>query len=122
MTLMPHEIDITTPDGVSHSWIYRNGDGRRAAVILYPDAFGVRPVMHAMAERIAGLGYVVLLPNVFYRAGNFTPFDGATVWTDPPERDRLMALVRSLTVERIEMDGGAYLDALAAQPQVRANR
>jgi len=119
--MKPNEIDITTADGVSHAWIYRDGDGPRAAVILYPDAFGVRPVMHAMAERIAGLGYVVLLPNVFYRAGDFPPFDGATVWTDPPERDRLMALVRSLTVERIEMDGAAYLDALAAQPHTRAD-
>jgi carboxymethylenebutenolidase len=78
--------------------------------------------MHELAERLAGLGYLVLLPDVFYRAGDFPPFDKATVWTDPPERDRLMKLLGSVTPDRLEADAAAYLDAIGAQRDVRADR
>jgi carboxymethylenebutenolidase len=115
------ELDIETTDGVAHAWTYR-GEGPRAAVLLYPDAFGVRPAMHEAAERLASLGHLVLLPNVFYRSGEHAPFDAATAFSDPPERARLMALIRSLTPERVASDGGAYLAALAARPGVRADR
>ncbi len=116
------ELDIRTPDGVAHAWLWRGGDGARPAVLMYPDAYGVRPVMQRMAERLAGLGYAVLLPNPFYRAGDYPPFDKATVWTDPPERDRLMKLLQSLTPDRLRADAGAYLDALAARSDVRGDR
>lgn len=116
------ELDIRTADGVAHAWTYRGGEGPRPAVLLYPDAFGVRPAMHDMADRLARLGYLVLLPDVFYRAGTFPPFDIATVWSDPPERARLMALIRSLTPERVASDGAAYLDAIAARRDVRGDR
>jgi carboxymethylenebutenolidase len=115
------EIEVATADGVARAWIH-GGGAARPAVVLYPDAFGVRATMHEAAARIAGLGYVVLLPDVFYRSGEIPAFDKATVWSDPPERDRLMALVRSITPDRIRMDGGAYLDALAARPDVRKDR
>ena len=116
------ELDVRTPDGVAHAWTYRPDERAYPGVLLCIDAFGVRPAMQAMAERLAALGYVVLLPNVFYRAGDFPKFDVRTAFVDPAERDRLMALLRSLTAERMAMDTGACLDALAAQPGVRADR
>jgi carboxymethylenebutenolidase len=122
MTTRREEIDVKTADGVARAWTYRPGEGPRSAVLLYPDAFGVRPAMHEMAERLAGLGYLVLLPDVFYREGEYPPFDARTVWSVPSERERLMALVRSLTPERVRIDGGAYLDAIAAQRDVRGDR
>jgi carboxymethylenebutenolidase len=122
MTVKRAELDIRTPDGVSHAWLHSAGDGRRPAVILYPDAFGVRPAMHGAADRLAALGYAVLLPDPFYREGKVPPFDAATVWTDPEERDRLMALVRSVTPARARADAGAFLDALAARHDVDAAR
>src|SRR5512138_355536 len=109
MTVERQELDIRTADGVARAWIHRAGDGPCPAVLLYTDAFGVRPTMHEAAERLAGLGYLVLLPNVFYRAGDHAPFDKATVWTDPPERDRLMKLLGSLTPDRVRLDAAAYL-------------
>lgn len=78
--------------------------------------------MHEMAQRIAGLGYLVLLPDVFYRAGARAPFDMRTVWDDPPERARLMELLSSITAERVGIDGGAYLEAIGALPGVRKDR
>jgi carboxymethylenebutenolidase len=122
MTIESEELDIVTADGVAHAWTYRPGPGALPAVLLYTDAYGVRPTMHEAAARLAALGHVVLLPNVFYRAGDYPPFDARTVWSDPPERDRLMALLRSLTPERVASDAGAYLAALAARPGVRADR
>jgi carboxymethylenebutenolidase len=116
------EIDIETADGVAHAWIHRGGEGPRSAVLLYPDRGGVRPVMHEMADRLAGLGYLVLLPNIFYRAGAYPPFDMATVSSDPAERARLMELLSSITAERVGIDSGAYLDAIATQPGVRKDR
>jgi carboxymethylenebutenolidase len=115
------DLDIRTADGVARAWAYGGGPGPRPAVLLYPDAFGVRPSMHEIAARIASLGYAVLLPNVFYRAGDYAPFDKVTVWTDPPERARLMGLIGSLTTDRLRADAAAYLDALAARPGVRGD-
>src|SRR6266849_289206 len=114
MSIQRDEVDIKTPDGVAHAWWYRGGQGVSPAVLFLPDAGGIRPAMHAMAERLAKLGYLVLLPNVFYRSGKFRPFDMATVWSDPSERARIVKLISSLTAERIGLDTGAYLDAIAA--------
>jgi carboxymethylenebutenolidase len=66
-------------------------------VIIYPDAIGACPTFREMADRVAGLGYATLLPDVYYRAGRWAPFDTNTVFGDPEERQRLMALARSLT-------------------------
>ena len=122
MASSPQQLEIRTADGVARAWIHRTGGGTRPGVVLYVDAYGVRPTMHETAARVAGLGYVVLVPDVFYRAGDVPPFDKATVWTDPPERARLMALIGSLTPDRLRVDTRAWLDALCAQPGVRRDR
>jgi carboxymethylenebutenolidase len=85
---------------------------------MFPDAGGVRPTFHAMGQQLADLGYAVLLPNVFYRAGEFAPFDMHSVFADAEERKRLMALVTSVTKEGATRDTGAMLDFLAEQPEV----
>ncbi len=122
MAIHREELDVRTPDGVAHAWIWRGGDGPRPAVLMFHDAYGVRPAMQEMAERLAGLGYAVLLPRLFYRAGDYAPFDKASVWSDPPERERLQKLIQSVTAERLRADTGAYLDALAARADVRSDR
>ena len=108
-------IDITTPDGVADAYLARPDDEPHPGVLLVMDAFGLRPQIEQMADRIAVQGYVVLAPNVFYRAGRapVIPLDGLD---DPEQRGRLfehiMPLLRELTPERIVSDGGAYLDRL----------
>src|SRR5689334_2699204 len=112
------QIAIGTPDGTARGWIHRDGDGTRPGIILYVDAFGVRPTMHDMCDRLAGLGYAVLLPDVYYRAGEVAPFDPLTAFSTPPERERLMGLMSSITPDRFAADSGAYLDALAHRSDV----
>jgi carboxymethylenebutenolidase len=114
---MGKTIEVKTPEGVADAYLTRPDDGRaHPGVLLLVDAFGLRPQIEAMADRIAAGGYVVLAPNVFYRHGRapVISLDGL----DDPERrgeifGRVMPLMKELTNERIVADGSAYLDRLA---------
>ncbi|HWI21305.1 MAG TPA: dienelactone hydrolase family protein [Baekduia sp.] len=110
-------IDVKTPDGVADAYLAdpgRNEKGR-PTVLLLMDVFGLRPQIKRMADRVASRGFVVLAPNVFYRAGRapLVPIDGLD---DPARRDSLFEKIRpmmhDLTPERMASDGGAYLDRL----------
>jgi carboxymethylenebutenolidase len=113
------DVTVPTEDGVCPATLHTpSSDGSRPAVIIYPDAGGVRETFLAMADQLADLGYTVLLPDVYYRSGEYEPFDLATVFSDPPERERLMALMGSLTGEAVVRDAGAFLEFLAGRPEV----
>ena len=115
------DVVITTPDGACDASLHTpEGAGPWPAVIMYPDAGGVRGTFHRMAKHLAGFGYAVLLPNFYYRSGPYEPFDGRTAFTDPDERARLVALYTSVTEEGIARDTLAMLDFLAQQPEVAA--
>jgi carboxymethylenebutenolidase len=63
-------VDVPTPDGVADVYLAHPDDGRtHPAVLFYMDGIGLRPRLFEMAERLAANGYVVLVPNVFYRQG-----------------------------------------------------
>ena len=67
------ELDLPMPDGVCDAYIARPAeDGPHPPVLLIMDAIGLRPRIREMAERLADDGYVVLAPNVYYRAGRQT--------------------------------------------------
>ncbi len=110
-------IDITTADGVADSYLVKP-DGERSypGVLFIMDAFGLRPRIEEMADRIAERGFVVLAPNVFYRQGR-APVLPMPDSTDPDSRgkfmEKIMPLIHSLTTERIVSDAKAYLDQLA---------
>jgi carboxymethylenebutenolidase len=89
---------------------------------MYPDAGGARPALQAMAERLAGLGYAVLLPDVYYRNGAWAPFDMTAVFGDPAERNRLFSMMKALTPEVMAADARAYFDYLAGRPEVTGTR
>jgi carboxymethylenebutenolidase len=109
-------IDVTTPDGVADAYLARpDDDASHPAVLLVMDAYGLRPQIEEMADRIADQGYVVLAPNVFYRAGR-SPVVSLEGIDDPDRRGevfaRVMPLVQGLTPDQIVSDGAAYLDRL----------
>jgi carboxymethylenebutenolidase len=108
-------IDITTEDGVADAYLARPDDERRPGVLFVMDAYGLRPQIERMADRIASQGYVVLAPNVFYRAGR-APVLSLDGLSDPARHgalfDQIRPLMSELTPERIVSDGEAYLDRL----------
>lgn len=117
------KLEIRTPDGVAEAFTYRpEGKGPSPAVVFYFDAGGLRPSMHQMAERLASLGYVVLLPNLYYRKGEYAPFDMKTVFADPSERARIMRLIQSLDTASAMRDAGAWIGTLLSQPGVAGDK
>ena len=117
------DLTVAAPDGACPVSLHTpDGDGPWPAVIMYPDAVGTRPTFRAMADRMAGLGYATLLPDVYYRAGDWAPFDVNTVFADPDERARMMGLARSLTLDDVVGDARAFLDFLAERPEVAGER
>ena len=84
------KVDIKTSDGTCPAYVYRpSGSGPWPAVLMYMDGLGIRPVMQAVAEKLAGYGYLVLLPDLFYRAGTYPPMDGSW-FGDAEKRKTLM--------------------------------
>lgn len=88
---------------------------------MYVDAGGVRDTFQEMAARLAGFGHAVLLPDVYYRHGDWEPFEMETVFADPEQRQRLMGMVGSVTPDMIASDAGAFFDFLASRPEVKGD-
>jgi len=113
------DVTMTMPDGVCPASLHApDRDGRWPGVIMFSDAGGVRETFRAMAERLASLGYAVLLPDLYYRVGPIAPFDMATAFFDADERARLLGLAASVTKDAAAGDTGVFLDFLSAQPEV----
>ena len=110
-----HDIVIQTEDGSARAGLF-HPDGQAAAngagVILYMDAFGPRPALDAMAERLAGEGYIVLVPDLFYRFGSYGPFDARTAFSEEKTRSELMGMIRGTSQEMTRRNTAAFLDAL----------
>lgn len=115
------DIDIKTADGLMDAKLFQpeGQQGPWPAVILLVDGYGVRPVFEAMARRLAKEGYVVLLPNVFYREAPASRLDLKGSFADEAFRKRLYGLIGSLTPERQKTDAAAELDFLARHPSVK---
>jgi carboxymethylenebutenolidase len=111
---------VQTADGPMATWVFR-GDkaGPVPAVIVFMDAGGVRESMKIIARRIAGEGYLVLLPDLYHRQGPVAPFDFKTVFTNEPELARLMGLVRSMNPRHVATDVRGLLALLDGRADVR---
>jgi carboxymethylenebutenolidase len=109
-------IEVRAPDGVADALVARPDGGSDRGVLFVMDAFGLRPTIAEMVERIAGDGYVVLAPNVLYRAGR-SPLVAPDELGDPERRSEAFARLRphitALDREAVAADGEAFLGALA---------
>ncbi|MFI6933750.1 dienelactone hydrolase family protein [Streptomyces sp. NPDC050287] len=113
-------VEIPTPDGVADAYLAHPDDGSpHPAVLFFMDAFGLRPHLRSMADRLASAGYTVLVPNVFYRYGR-APVVELPEFIDPAERPEIIQALgpaaRTLTPEGSMSDAAAYLDWLSASP------
>jgi carboxymethylenebutenolidase len=116
-------VDLPTPDGVMDTYTFQpQGDGPWPAVIIYMDAFGIRPQLDEMAERLAAEGFFVVVPNLYYRSGPFAPFDPKQVFVEGPEQQRFRGMIQSITPTMIMRDTGPVLDYLDNEPCARDGR
>lgn len=115
-------IHIKARDGVASCYFASPlQKGPHPAIILYMDAFGIRPAMYEMAEHYARNGYYVLLPNLYYRAGRITSFK-ATAFSDEQEKARLMPLYQSLNNRLVMEDTAYFLDFLLNYPFISGQK
>ncbi|MGW8666693.1 dienelactone hydrolase family protein [Streptomyces niveus] len=120
-------VRIPTTDGLQADAFaaYPDDGERHPAVLMYMDAFGLRPALEEMARELAGHGYYVLVPNVYYRHGpgpvvELPEHIGEDV--RPAIIDRLRPFIVAHTTERVLHDADAYVGFLTAQPEVTAGR
>src|SRR5688572_594011 len=100
--------DVRTSEGVIEVRVFTpNGGKPGPAVVMYMDAFGVRPALAELAQRLASSGYVVALPNLYYRSGAYAPFDASQVFSEGPERARFKAMIASIGPAMIMRDTAA---------------
>ena len=90
------------------------------AVILYMDAFGIRPQLAEMAQRLASHGYFVVVPNLYYRSGTFAPFDPKQVSAEGPERVRFKGMIQSIDDTKVMRDTSAVVAMIDAQALARS--
>jgi carboxymethylenebutenolidase len=124
---MPNITDtVTTPDGTCTVQLFTPEGTEtqvpRPGVVMFPDAGGVRDTFEQMAAKLAGFGYTVLLPDVYYRNGDWAPFDMESVFGDEQERQRLFSMIGGLTPDKITSDASAFFDYLVARPEVAGER
>jgi carboxymethylenebutenolidase len=108
------DIEIKTKDSTARASLHAPG-GAKAGVILYMDAFGLRPALDDMAERLSGQGYAVLVPDLFYRHAPYGPLDAKTAFSDERTANQIRSMIGATTQGMTQSDTSAFLDALAGQ-------
>ncbi|MGE3277115.1 MAG: dienelactone hydrolase family protein [Vicinamibacterales bacterium] len=117
-------VDVTTPDGTCDAAFIHPGSGKHPAVLVWPDAFGLRPSMIDIGRRIAAEGYTVLVPNPYYRMTKAPGIDMAGFsFQNQADMAKLRPLMGSITAPGAgERDAVAFIAYLDAQPQVDTSR
>jgi carboxymethylenebutenolidase len=111
------DVSVKTADGSADAALfYPAGKGKWPAVLMWPDILGLRPVFREMAKRLAAQGYVVLVPNPYYRTRKAPVVEGAFDFNSKDDMARIMAFKNGLTDAMVDRDSAAYvtfLDALS---------
>ncbi|WP_337268408.1 dienelactone hydrolase family protein [Oryzifoliimicrobium ureilyticus] len=106
-------IHISTRDGTAPAGLFTPDSGKpaKSAILFFMDAMGPRPSMDEMAQRLADSGYLVLLPDLFYRFGEYGPFSGAS-FADETSRNQLLKMIGETSVEMTTSDTEAFMNVL----------
>jgi carboxymethylenebutenolidase len=113
-------VEIQTPDGTCDAAFIHRRSGSHPGVLIWPDAFGLRPATREIGRRLAGEGYSVLVPNPFYRVAP-APFSDASSFNfqNPADMARLYPLMASVNAPgHAEQDALAYVAFLDSQKEV----
>jgi carboxymethylenebutenolidase len=119
---MPRQaVTIPCRDGTCPASVFTPADnpGPWPAIIFFMDGIGIRPVMWEMGQRLADGGYLVLLPDLYFRLGSYAPMNPAEIFADQNKRDEMMKLVRSLDRAKKIAGTGVFLDFLSSRKDVK---
>jgi carboxymethylenebutenolidase len=121
-SLSERMVEVPTPDGKADAFLVHQAKGRHPGVILWPDVLGLREVKKAMARRLAGAGYAVLVVNPYYRGLKGELGLDFAAFRTPEGAAKLGPLRAALTAEAIARDGAAYAAFLDTQAGVDKRR
>ncbi len=114
-------VEIETEDGTCPAALsIPDGEGPWPAVILFPDAGGMRDTMREMGERLSAMGYVVLVPDFYYRIGPYEPVDMRTAFQDRESMQRIMGMMSGYSVEMAVRDARSFVDYLDSLPEKKS--
>lgn len=114
------DIQISLPDGITDAVVFQpEGAGSWPGVLYLTDIGGIRPAQRQAAQRLSNEGYVVLLPNVFYRIAKPPVMDLALRANPEAFGKRIAELSEPLTPDALERDANGYVDFLAMYPTVK---
>ena len=118
------DVEVKTPDGLCDAVFLHPERGSHPGVLLWHDSPGLRSIMRDLGKRIAGEGYSVLVPNLFYRAHRAPVFDASFDYANnPADRDLYARTVASfLAPGAADRDAVAYIAFLDSQPQVNKQK
>jgi len=118
-------VEVKTSDGVCDAAFIHPASGSHPGVLIWPDAFGLRPAMRDIAKRIAAEGYSVLVPNPFYRLAKAPVIQDPSSFSfqNPADMAKLQPLMASINAPgAAETDAVACIAFLDAQPPVNKAR
>ncbi|MGI4808504.1 MAG: dienelactone hydrolase family protein [Janthinobacterium lividum] len=117
------QVSIQAQEGDCRSWVFTpNGQGPWPAVIFYMDGLAIRPALLDMAERLASSGYLVLLPDLFYRVGPYALLDPKAVFASGDVRKAIGHLLGSTDNRRASADTAAFLAYLDGRSDVAGDK
>lgn len=108
-------LQIPTRGGAAETVLVLPEVPPTAGVLVLTDVFGIRPAYEEMAQRIAGHGYAVLMPNIFYRTGDLPIFDFVPNFQEERTQKRFKEITAPLTPQAMEQDASAFVDFLASK-------
>jgi carboxymethylenebutenolidase len=112
------DVDVPMSSGVADSALfYPAGKGPWPAVLIWTDILGLRPVFRDMGRRLAAQGYVVLVPNPFYRNRRAPVVDGTFDFSKPEDRAKVMPMAAALTADANISDAQSLITFLDSLPQ-----
>src|ERR1700719_778010 len=125
LPVVESNVSVKPPDGRCDAAVIHPNTGAYPGVLIWTDAFGLRPSMRDIGERIAAEGYSVLVPNPFYRVARAPVFDNVASFNfqNPADAAKLGPLMGSVNVPgNAEKDAVAYITFLDAQSQVNKSK
>jgi carboxymethylenebutenolidase len=118
LSVSESDVKIKTADGTADCYFVHPSSGAYPGVVVWPDIKGLRPVFRAIGKRLAEQGYAVLVINPYYRSNAAPVVPDEASFDDPPVRERLMGLMKSITPDMTMQDATAFVGFLDQQKAV----